>query len=310
MSPYLIRMATAWFLAGAMAAGAQAQPQPAAAGQLVDVGGGRRLHLHCTGAGSGPVVLYLNGLPRFSLHYSALQTGTAKWAKSCVYDRAGDAWSDAMPAGYTVDTMLADLDKIASIVSPSRPLVLAGHSFGGVLARAYTKAHPERVAALVLIDSSHHNWTAFMMEGKRTLLSEMTPDQLNDLITRTRTSYRPPGGLPMVTAPFDKLSPALQEAHLWGMRRVYSTSKADDVVLAMNTQWKLYSGLREVKFGDLPLVVISRPQPDAWVASQKDIAALSTRGKLVMAPGSGHDIELDAPQLVVDAIGELLGQLK
>jgi pimeloyl-ACP methyl ester carboxylesterase len=57
-------------------------------------------------------------------------------------------------------------------------------------------------------------------------------------------------------------------------------------------------------------VVISRPQPDAWVASQKEIAALSTRGKLVMAPGSGHDIELDAPQVVIQAIGELLGQLK
>jgi pimeloyl-ACP methyl ester carboxylesterase len=206
--------------------------------------------------------------------------------------------------------MLTDLDKIASIASPSRPLVLAGHSFGGVLARAYAKAHPDRAAALVLVDSSHHNWTAFMIEGKRTSLSEMTPDQLNDLITRTRTSYRPPGGSPMVVPPFDKLSPALQEAHLWGMKRIYSSAKADDVVLAMNTQWRLYSGLREVKFGDLPLVVISRPQPDAWVASQKEIAALSTRGKLVMAPGSGHDIELDAPQLVIQAIGELLGQLK
>lgn len=299
-------------LAGAPAQQQQQQPAqaPPAPGQLVDVGEGRLLHLYCTGAGSGPVVLYLNGLPRFSFHYSMLQSGTAKLTKSCVYDRAGDTWSDAAPAGYTVDTMLADLDKIASITSPSRPLVLVGHSFGGVLARAYTKAHPSRVAAMVLIDSSHHNWTSFMVEGQRTRLSEMTPDQLNGLINSTRTNYRPPGGMAMVVPPFDKLSPAQQEVHLWGMRRLYSSSKADDVVLALNTQWKLYSGLRETTFGDLPLVVISRPEPAPWVASQKDIAALSTRGKLVVAPGSGHDIELDAPQVVVEAIGALLGQLK
>ena len=287
-----------------------AQAPPAPPGQLVDVGGGRRLHLHCTGSGTAPSVLYLNGLPRFSLHYAALQAGTAKRAKSCTYDRAGDVWSDAAPTGYTVDTMLADLDKIAAIVSPKRPLVLAGHSFGGVLARAYARAHPQRVAALVLIDSSHHHWTSFMVGGKSTRLSEMTPDQLQELIATSRANYRPPGSIRMVAPPFDKLSPELQQAHLWGMQRLVSAAKADDVVLALNTQWKLYSGLRDATFGDLPLLVISRPQPEAWLASQRAIAALSSRGKLVVAPGSGHDIELDAPQLVVDAITELLGQLK
>ncbi|MDR7319953.1 MULTISPECIES: alpha/beta fold hydrolase [Catenuloplanes] len=58
-------------------------------------------------------------------------------------------------------------------------------------------------------------------------------------------------------------------------------------------------------FTALPLVVLHRGEKatDAWIAAQQRLAALSTRGTLRVAEGSGHEIPSDAPGAVVDAIG-------
>ncbi|GAB7051207.1 alpha/beta fold hydrolase [Catenuloplanes indicus] len=57
-------------------------------------------------------------------------------------------------------------------------------------------------------------------------------------------------------------------------------------------------------FTDLPLVVLRRGEKatDAWIAAQERLAALSTRGTLRVAEGSGHEIPSEAPAAVVDAI--------
>jgi hypothetical protein len=77
--------------------------------------------------------------------------------------------------------------------------------------------------------------------------------------------------------------------------------------------------------GDLPLVVLSRdpntPQPDlpedlvkptsdAWQQMQKELASLSTRGSQVIAKSSGHYIQLDRPDLVVEAVHNVVDQAR
>lgn len=70
--------------------------------------------------------------------------------------------------------------------------------------------------------------------------------------------------------------------------------------------------------GALPLVVVSRGHPEAgmdpatsaqteplWAALQEELAALSTRGRRVVARGSGHSVQLDEPGVVIDAIREV-----
>ncbi|HUO65986.1 MAG TPA: hypothetical protein VMV37_00530, partial [Gammaproteobacteria bacterium] len=67
--------------------------------------------------------------------------------------------------------------------------------------------------------------------------------------------------------------------------------------------------------GDLPLVVITHGQPfpgpmatleKYWGAGQERLAALSTDGELVVACNSNHMIQLDEPQVVIDAIRRVL----
>jgi hypothetical protein len=78
---------------------------------------------------------------------------------------------------------------------------------------------------------------------------------------------------------------------------------------------------RRATLGDLPLLVLSHGiaqkvpgMPDdvnhaydeSWQAMQVEIAALSTRGKRVVVENSGHMIHHDQPQVVVDAIREMV----
>jgi pimeloyl-ACP methyl ester carboxylesterase len=67
--------------------------------------------------------------------------------------------------------------------------------------------------------------------------------------------------------------------------------------------------------GDLPLVVITHgqafPGPMAtlekyWGAGQERLAALSTRGELVVARNSNHMIQQDEPDIVIEAIERVL----
>lgn len=61
--------------------------------------------------------------------------------------------------------------------------------------------------------------------------------------------------------------------------------------------------------GDLPLVVVARGRdsPEDWTSAQRALGELSTAGELRTAADSGHDIPVDAPGAVVDAIGSVLG---
>ena len=74
-----------------------------APGRLVDVGGWR-LHLHCTGEArpSRPTVILEAGLGDFSVEWSLVQPGVARFARVCSYDRAGDGWSDLGPHPRTM----------------------------------------------------------------------------------------------------------------------------------------------------------------------------------------------------------------
>jgi pimeloyl-ACP methyl ester carboxylesterase len=72
-----------------------------------------------------------------------------------LYDRAGLGWSDPGPWPTTGKRIVADLHALLDATRIPPPYVLVGHSVAGFHVRLYAARHPERVAGLVLVDSSH-----------------------------------------------------------------------------------------------------------------------------------------------------------
>lgn len=121
-----------------------------APGRLIDIGG-CRLHLREAGSGS-PAVVLESGLAASSLSWSFVQPEVAKFTTACSYDRAGFAWSSPCSTPRTAQTMAAELNVLLERAGHTGPFILVGHSFGGLLIRAYAFLYPQNVAALVFVD--------------------------------------------------------------------------------------------------------------------------------------------------------------
>jgi pimeloyl-ACP methyl ester carboxylesterase len=130
--------------------------RPAAPGQLVDIGGGKRLHVLCKGSGDGPTVVVEAGLSQYTATstYGKAQDAIASFARVCIYDRFGLGWSDAIPDGRTHRGMVEDLHKLVAAAGIQAPYVLVGHSMGGLLVRQYAQTYRSDVAGVILADAT------------------------------------------------------------------------------------------------------------------------------------------------------------
>src|SRR5437660_9720969 len=156
-----LHAATAW-------AQSESTPPPfPPPGRLVDVGGWR-LHLHCTGEarGSQPTVILEAGSGDFSVEWSLVQPGVAKFARVCSYDRAGDGWSDLGPHPRTFQQIVYELHTLLDKAGVRPPLVLVGHSYGGWLVRLYASIYPNDVAGMVLVEAGADNPVRMLPDGK------------------------------------------------------------------------------------------------------------------------------------------------
>ena len=123
--------------------------------KLVDVGGGRRLHINCSGMNvtGGPTVVLEAGAGNASTAWNQVQPEVAKFARVCAYDRAGLGGSDPVPKPRTVVALTEDLRALLANAKVSRPHVLVGHSLGGILVRLYASYYPAEVVAMVLVNT-------------------------------------------------------------------------------------------------------------------------------------------------------------
>ena len=133
--------------------------KPAPPGELVDIGG-RRLHLSCKGDAAGPTVLFEAGLSQYtaSSGYGRAQDLIATFAHACIYDRAGLGWSDKAATLHTQQDMVEDLHALLAAKKLHSPMVLVGHSIGGLLARLYVKTYPGEVDGMVLVDATPESY--------------------------------------------------------------------------------------------------------------------------------------------------------
>jgi pimeloyl-ACP methyl ester carboxylesterase len=124
-------------------------------GRMVDIGG-RRLHLLVLGEDNGrPTVILEAGMGSFSSNWHWVQTELAAGARVVAYDRAGLGWSDPAPAAQDAYESAADLHVALAVAGISGPYVVAGHSYGGLVMRAFTDLHPDEVVGMVMVDASH-----------------------------------------------------------------------------------------------------------------------------------------------------------
>jgi pimeloyl-ACP methyl ester carboxylesterase len=117
---------------------------------------GRRLVL--TRAGSGvPTVVLETGLGAESEEWEPVFQAVKQLTSVYRYDRANRGHSDPAPKPRSAQDSVADLHSLLVAAATPRPVVLVGHSLGGLIARLYAYQYPHDVAGLVLVDPMHED---------------------------------------------------------------------------------------------------------------------------------------------------------
>jgi pimeloyl-ACP methyl ester carboxylesterase len=120
-------------------------------GQLYSVNS-QQMHMTCAGEGSPTVVLQAGG-GADALSWYWVQGQLAQHTRVCAYDRAGLGWSEAASTSRDPITIVGELRALLDEAGVQPPYVMAGHSYGAILARVYATQFAAQVTGLALVDS-------------------------------------------------------------------------------------------------------------------------------------------------------------
>jgi pimeloyl-ACP methyl ester carboxylesterase len=296
---------------------ARSLPPP---GRLID-----GMHVDILGAGAPPVI-FEAGIAATSLSWALVQPQVAKLTQTVIYDRAGLGWSRSPRSPRLVWNLVDELREMLRQAQVAAPRVLVAHSYGGLIALAYTARHPAEVAALILVDPVGIGEWADPTASQRAMLGRgiflsrcgeilarvglvrfalmlvaAGSRRIPRLIAHASSGPRGAAFTERIAGEIRKLPrevwPAIQ-AH-WSDPKSFRAMAAYLQALPENAR----AVLNAATGFDIPLVVLSAGNSSpAQRADHERVARLSTRGRLEIVADSGHWILLDRPDLVIQEI--------
>ena len=152
---------------------------------LVNIGN-KNLEVMVTG--EGQCICILPGMASSMDEWEIVVNGLAKQAKVIVFHRAGCGKSELGEEKKNTDSTMNDLYELLGNIGIHEPIILVGHSYGGLCVQHFAISHPEYVSAAVLIEANStemqllndvigNNQNKHMIELGR-LWSKMEPEQI------------------------------------------------------------------------------------------------------------------------------------
>jgi pimeloyl-ACP methyl ester carboxylesterase len=303
---------------------------------LVDIDHGRRLNLFCMGQGT-PTVIFEAGLGEDSIAFRKVQRAVAGFTRACTYDRAGFGFSDAVQRPSNARHIVDDLHQLIVHAPMTTPVVLAGHSSGGLYESLYAATFPNEVAGLVFIDPAFvgqdelitARWTAAQKQAWKAEDAQDIAQARQCLAWANQGELRrplhaaclddPPNPDRLIHRALDhESSQARQQA-------AYLSEMEQGLAPAEGGLSHSEIEVRDAhpNFGDMPLVVLTAGNQfqgyvatqaatakAAWMLGHDKLAGLSTRGHNIVVEHSGHAIQDDRPDAVVKYIKQVVEQAR
>jgi pimeloyl-ACP methyl ester carboxylesterase len=244
-----------------------------------------------------------------------VQARVSEFTRVCTYDRAGFAWSDRGPAINTVEQTMDDLHLLLRQASIAPPYVLVGHSIGGMLVRAYQRRYPQEVVGLVLVDATPEEDLGYMVNGVDKRGVAMTYAEMEGAFAPLIKNPPARPALPTeLGEPLDRLTPELQRARLWASRQLTAQIDMPHSWITAESWRQEFVALLRLRLGnphvlgDLPLIVLHRGRrtDDVLNKREAELAEMSSVGTERVAKESDHYIHLYQPELVTQAIREVV----
>ncbi|MFI9561468.1 alpha/beta fold hydrolase [Nonomuraea endophytica] len=234
--------------------------------------GGKTVNVSCSGdaAKGRPVIVLMHGGGDGLKKFAAIQKTLSKKNRVCSYDRLGAGGSQPPDGPQDFSSSGKVLTGVLNRIAGDSPVVLAGHSLGGLIAARYAPDHQDRVRGLVLMDATPPTMVADITKA----IPESAKEPAAGVRAQNLAIFQGqnPEKLAIVDGP------------------VRSAGKIPVEVITHGQQY-------------LAAVPTYGPRLErAWSAGQRKWLGLSSAGKLSTAEKSGHYIYLDQPNVAIEAI--------
>jgi pimeloyl-ACP methyl ester carboxylesterase len=185
------------------------------------------------------------------------------------------------PAGLTHDRCIADMLALLDVLGGQRA-VLGGMSLGGFLSLLFCARHPERVAALVLVDTG----PGFRDDGARDAWNAWVEGLANDLEGRGLEALR--SGPESANA-----------EHAAGAGGLARAARA----ILTQRDGEVFESLDRVT---VPTLIVVGAEDERFLAAAEAMARRIPGARKVVIDGAGHAANMDRPEVFNRAVGEFL----
>jgi len=235
-----------------------------------------------TSAGSGRyTVIFESGFGTDLRAWRKVAPEVAKSARAITYSRAGYGGSDTRPEPRTLLQSSLELDQLVDAAGLRPPFILVGHSYGGLLARAFAARHPDWVAGMVLVDPADERFTPALRQ-----------------LDASRVEADDRQFAAIVPAKFQSELKLLQPVLDSGALPSGTSGRLPDVPVVV---------LTSVQAADKPMFFLETPQALAIKRHlHADFLRQFSDGTQVVTDKSGHNIQQEEPALVIAAVDKVI----
>ena len=273
----------------------------------LDLGGRAMSYLD---EGSGELVLMVHGNPTWSFYFRELVRALSPSRRCLVPDHIGMGLSDRpddASYAHTLRSRIDDLDALIARVAPEGPVTLVLHDWGGMIGMGWAARHPERVKAIVALNTACFR----LPEGKTFPAGLALLRGPGGWLLRLSESVR---RRVLRGASARPLPPEVEEAYL-GVCRGFKASRAvqrfvqDIPLTASDPAWEEVLAVERAlpRFSDTPMLLPWGLKD--WVFDAGFLAEWRRRfpkARVQAFPDRGHLLLEDAPELVVPLIRDFV----
>jgi pimeloyl-ACP methyl ester carboxylesterase len=237
-----------------------------------------QLHISETGRGQ-PTVIIEAALGSGLASYDTLQTAISKLTKVLSYDRPGLGKSSRSPNPRTLPVYMIELKLLLKKENIQPPYILVGHSLGGLLIRYYTHQFPDEIVGLVFIDCVHEDWLEYI----RTTHSDEEVKMFNKVID----PHQYTGVLKDEWQQFE-----------------YNCELIRGIEIPQHIPTRIITA---TQYGHDQQMLGYHPEDmTEWANMQARMMKNVKDAQQIITDRSGHSIQLTEPELIINAVKELI----
>lgn len=231
----------------------------------VEIVGGRQVEIATAGAGGAATVVFESGLGEDWTHWDEVASEVARHTRIFAYSRPGLGASGPVTTARDPKTIVEELRALLASEGYAPPYVLVGHSMGGTYMELFAKSHPDEVVGAVLVDPRHRDFLS-TCEAQN-----VDGCGIPESVLATQA--------PAIIGEYHAFTMASEQIRAAGTFGAYPVR----VLTATNHPW-------------------SAAAETLWERMLGSLAAEAVNGEQIIVQGSGHHIQLDRPDVVVNAI--------